>query len=1104
MSDLQSWLRDLGLEKYAEVMQENDIDLAIAADLTDQDLEKLGLSLGHRRKFLGAAAKLRPAADATAAAPARPPSDPPPSVAERRQLTVAFVDLVEATALGTQLDPEDLMRLLRQYREACMAAVSRYDGYIAQYLGDGILVYFGFPQAQEDAAERAIRASLEIVEKVGQLRQPNGQPLQARVGVATGLVVAGATGGVGTAGEETVVGDTPNLAARLQSAADPDSVLVAPSTHRLTRHVFDFSFFGETAVKGFRETVSVWRALRESAVDSRFAAAHAAAGPIIGRERELAFLYDSWQRAVGGNGHMMLLVGEAGMGKSRLLEALADRVQDEPSRILRCQCSPYHGNSALYPFERLLRHRLGVSRDLSDQDNLDRIERLLSRFDRNSRTARLLLAELLDIRSADTLSPLEMTPSQRNEETLAVLEDLLLASHEGPVLLLVEDLHWSDQTTRSLIDRILKRLGRSKALVVITLRPELKTNWSDRPDVTSINCKPIGDEHCGALIRQVASKHQIGESLIRDIAARSDGVPLFAEELTKAVLELRSRDAGAVPLTLQDTLMARLDRLGRAKDIAQIAAVIGRQFSFDLLQAIAGSSEADLRAGLARLREAGLVFAADGHDQPTVYSFNHSLAQEVAYESLSRDRRQVFHNAIAHSLESRPDAEADNDPALIAHHYGRAGESEKSVQFWMLAADRSNHRLAFADSIASLSSALAEAGRIADPALRGRLQTDAQLMLGTTLAVYRGPHTNEAEAALEEAKRLAEEAGAGPQMFQATWGLYLNAARTQRLDKAKVLGEQLLDISEKTGDEDLKFEALHHRWGYAYFTGQTPEVIKLATEGTRRYDRDRHHRLSFVFASHDPGACAHCVLAWGLAVAGRARSVRPALDAGLELSRSLQHPLTLAFFQSVAPIAAHIAGDAESCREFADGLAQAATKYELPLIGGVSSFMLGAARALQKEPEAALRQMEPSFGAMVSYGFFGASPGVTMISALADAGRNDEALKMVDGIIDGLATPQTGALVSELWRLRGELLLRQSAGHAPEAERCLRVAERIAREQGAAIFHLRAGTSLAELLANGGRRDEARAVLDVAMAYSFDEWTGAEPARAGRLRATLV
>ncbi|MEA2898877.1 MAG: hypothetical protein QOJ84_4492, partial [Bradyrhizobium sp.] len=447
MSDIDIWLQSLGLEKYGEVFASHDIDLTVVPDLTEQDLEKLGLSLGHRRKFIAAAARLRAVAapPAVASAPGQP--SPQPAPVERRQVTVVFIDLVGSTALGRKLDPEDLIRLLRQYREACVAVIGKYDGFIAQYLGDGILVYFGFPQAQEHAAERAVRAGLEIVETVGQLKQLDGPPLQCRVGIATGLVVAGEASGVGAAGEETFVGDTPNLAARLQSLAEPDCVLVGPSTHQLTADFFEYSFSGEHAIKGFREPVSVWKALRESATESRFAAAHAAAaGPIVGRERELAFLYDSWQRATQGNGHVVLLAGEAGMGKSRLLEALAERVRGERHRLLRCQCSPYHRNSVLFPFKKLLRHRLDIDRDASAQENLDRIGRMLGQVGRHARSSTLLLAELLEVPSDDKLSPIEMTPNQRKDETLAILEDVLMAPLDGPVLLLLEDAHWSDQT----------------------------------------------------------------------------------------------------------------------------------------------------------------------------------------------------------------------------------------------------------------------------------------------------------------------------------------------------------------------------------------------------------------------------------------------------------------------------------------------------------------------------------------------------------------------------------------------------------------------------------------------------------------------------------
>ena len=1104
MSDFTLWLRSLGLEKYNAVLTSHDIDLTVVPDLTEQDLEKLGLSLGHRRKFLTAAANFRPVTTSSpnASAQVRPSSQPAPSV-ERRQVTVVFIDLVGSTALGSELDPEDLIRLLRQYRDACVAAVGKYDGYIAQYLGDGILVYFGFPLALEHAAELAVRAGLETVEKVGRLKRPDGLPLQCRVGIATGLVVTGAASGVGAAGEETVVGDTPNLAARLQSAAEPDCVLVSPSTHQLTGDFFDYSFLGEQAIKGFNEPVLVWKALRESATESRFAAAHAAAaGPMVGRERELAFLYDAWQRATRGDGHVVLLAGEAGMGKSRLLEALAERVRQEPHRLLRCQCSPYHRNSVLFPLKTLLRHRLDIDRDLSTRENIDRIGRALERVGRHSRSSTLLLAELLEIPAEDTLSPIEMTPNQRKNETLAIVEDLLMMALDGPVLLLIEDAHWSDQSTQTLIDRLLKRIGREHALVLITHRPELKTNWSEHAQGTQINCKPIGHDHCAALIRQVANRMQMDDTLVQEIITRSDGVPLFAQELTRAVLDLRSVDPSAVPLTLQDSLMARLDRLGRAKEVAQIASVFGRQFSLALLEAVAGASQSDLREALVRLRESGLVFEA-GNEDGLSYSFNHSLVQEAAYESLSRSRRQSLHNEIARHLESRSAVTGESEPTLIAHHCSRAGDGEKSFEFWLLAADRSGQRLAFAESVANLSSALAEAERVTDPVQRTHLKLEAQLRLGATLALHKGPQSSETESALEEARTLATTASAKPQLFQATWGLYLNAARNQRLDKAELRGDELMTISREIGDEDLQFEALHHLWGLVYFKGQTKEMLQCTADGIEQYDRDRHHKFSYVYAGHDPGACAYCVRLLALGLAGRARSVRPTLDDGLALSNSLQHPLTLAFFNSVACFALHMVGDAGGASEFAERLMQISVRYDFPATRAVGSFMLGAARALKGDMASALEQMEPSYEATFGYGFLGMLPGVIMADTLAGANRNKEALALVTRLLEGSRTPEEGVFVPELWRLRGELVLRQSAGDAPEAERHLGTATRLAAEQGAVVYRLRAGTQLSRLLAEQGRREEARTVLDGANAGPLDEWEGPEIAIATKLRSEL-
>jgi class 3 adenylate cyclase/ABC-type lipoprotein export system ATPase subunit len=1108
--DVAVWLRSLSLGQYEAAFRDNEVDDSVLPNLTAEDLKELGVTaLGHRRKLLDAIAALRTGESGKTKATSQDSVGQPdfaPAVEttdERRQLTVMFVDLVGSTVLGGELDPEDLIRLLSQYREACVAAIGKFEGHVAQYLGDGILVYFGFPQAQEDAADRAVRAGLEIAEKVAQLRQPDGRTLQARVGIATGLVVTRGTSGVGTAGEETVVGDTPNLAARLQSLADPGCVLVGPSTYQLTSNFFVFTFLGEHAIKGFRDPISIWKVLGESTIESRFAAAHAAiGGPIVGRERELAFLNDCWQRATRGDGHVVLVAGEAGMGKSRLLEAVTERVGQEPHRLLRCQCSPYHRNSVLFPFKKPLRHGLGLSHDLSSRENLDRIGAMLSRIGRHKRASTLLLAELLDVSSEEKLSPLEMTPNQRKEETLAILEDLLMASLDGPVLLLLEDAHWSDQTTQTLVDRVLKRVGTEHALVLITHRPELKTNWSDHPQCTLIACKQIGREHCAALIRNVASRAQMDDTLIREIVARSDGVPLFAQELTKAVLDLRSLGAGAVPLTLQDTLMARLDRMGRAKDIAQIAAVIGRQFSHELLEAIAGASDVDLRSALARLRESGLIFEA-GSDGESSYSFNHSLVQEAAYESLSRTRRQSLHKEIAHHLESQSNATGESEPTLIAHHYSRAGEAEKSFHFWMLAADRSGQRLAFAESVANLTSALAEAERVAEPKLRTRLKLEAQLRLGATLAIHKGPQTSEAESALQEARALAKEANAGPQLFQATWGLYLNAARKGRLDKVEVLSEELTAISLEIDDEDFKIEASHHRWGAALFLGQTAKMLEYTAEGIVHYDRDRHHKFSYVFAGHDPGACAYCLRALALGMAGRSRSVRPVLDAGLALATSLQHPLTLAYFLSLGVFAMHLVRDANGCREFAEQLTQVSARYDLPATRAVGLFMLGAADALQGDAANALGQMEPSYEATLGYGFTGVLPSVILAGALASANRSQEALALVTRRLDKSSTPERGPFISELWRIRGEMVLRQSAANSQEAERFFGTALRIADEQGANVFRLSAGIPLARMLAEGGRRDEAKSVLDHVNAIRLDEWDGPEIAVANQLRSDL-
>src|SRR5215471_4322557 len=1001
MPDIEFWLKNIGLEKYAEVFARHDIDLDVVSSLSEQDLEKLGLSLGHRRKFLAAVAKLREDSAQTTDRHANTDAQGPKAASvERRQVTVVFSDLVGSTALASQLDPEDMDRLLQKYRKVCAAIVGKYDGHVAQYQGDGIVAFFGFPAAQEHAAERAVRAGLEIVAAVGRLKRPDGEALQSRVGIATGLVAAGTAG---VPGEQTVVGDAPNLAARLQSFAEPGCVLVGPATHRLTEAFFDYQFVGEHEVKGYRELIPIWKVLGEVAIESRFISARTTgADPILGRERETAFLVDAWQRATHGNGHVVVVSGEAGIGKSRLLEALVERLGDTPHRLLRAQCSPYHGNTVLYPILQLLRHQLDLERDLGDAENLQRVEHMLERIGRSTRQARLLMAELLELRAQETLSQAEMTAAQRKNATLEILEAFLIAPLDrATVLLLLEDAHWSDPTTQTLIERLLGRINGDRALVVVTHRPEMKPVWADHLHATPLRCRQLGREHCVALARHLASRWGMDEALLHEIASRSDGVPLYVKELTKAVLAQQSRDSDAVPLTLRDSLMARLDRLAGAKIIAQTASVIGRQFPYDLLATVAEADDSELRKSLELLR-AGLVFVAAAEEEPT-YSFNHALIQEAAYESLSRARRQVLHEKIARALESGAAANGASEPAVIAHHYSRAGEFEKAFHFWLLVADRAGERLSFDESVGALNFALAETEQITDPALRASLKLDAQLKLGRALVFQKGPQTVEAESAFTEAHQLAKEANAGPQLFQSAWGLYVNAGRNRQYDKAKLRGDELLAISEELGDEDLQFEALHHHWGYAYFTGQTANMLAHAAEGVRRYDPARHHRLAYTFAGHDAGVCAHCIRAMGLSVAGDPTKIKPELEAALALSDRLQHPMSALFVQGIMCCTLYINHNFDSCQASANEMLRLATKYDLPFYEAIGSFWLGATQATHGEVTGGLRRMEPAFEPLDGIGLFVLLPAVVMVDTLARAGRARDALALITRVLDNMS-----------------------------------------------------------------------------------------------------
>ena len=664
-------------------------------ELTADDLKDLGVTLvGHRRKLLSAIAALGQEPSTVAQSAASRPSAPisPPTIdAERRQLTVMFCDLVGSTALSTRHDPEDLRELIGDYHRAVAETVGRFDGFVAKYMGDGVLIYFGYPQAHEDDAERAVRAGLAAIEAVGRL--PAGKDLSVRLGIATGLAVVGDLMGEGAAQERAVIGETPNLAARLQALAGPNTLIIAEATRRQIGGLFDLEDLGPQAFAGFGEAQRAWRVLGESGEISRFEALRSGETPLVGREEEVELLVRRWQQGKSGDGRVVLISGEPGIGKSRLTAALSERIESEPHIRLRYFCSPHHQDSPLHPFIVQLERAAGFARDDGPEAKLDKLAAVLSPAAEIGDVS--LLMELLSVPGGERFPPLDLTPQRKKERTLAaLLRQLEGLTRRQPVLMIFEDLHWIDPTSREFLDLLFARSDRLSVLLVATFRPEFQPSWTGQSHVTVISLNRLGRGDGAAIIECLAGNAGLlPPDVIAEIIERTDGVPLFVEEMTKAVLEAgaeRGREIATlvprarlgVPATLQASLMARIDRLGpAAKGVAQLGAAIGREFSYELAASVSDLSEEVLQKALQRLVDAGLVFQR-GAPPSAEYLFKHALVQEAAYGTLLRRTRQQLHARIAAAFEHLSPELMDSRPELFAQHYAEAGLVEKSVAFW--------------------------------------------------------------------------------------------------------------------------------------------------------------------------------------------------------------------------------------------------------------------------------------------------------------------------------------------------------------------------------------------------------------------------------------
>jgi class 3 adenylate cyclase/ABC-type transport system involved in cytochrome c biogenesis ATPase subunit/tetratricopeptide (TPR) repeat protein len=1046
--DVRTWLHEHGFDRYAGLFEQHEIDGEALAALTDDNLKELGLPLGPRVKLLKAIAAL---AAGTAPLPAPVPAVPAPPAAERRQLTVVFVDLVGSTALSSRLDPEDLRAVVRAYQKSVAAEVERYGGHIAQYLGDGVLAYFGYPVAHEDEAERAVHASRALLASVAATRAPGGEALAARVGIATGLTVVGDLLGEGAVREHAVVGETPNLAARLQGLAAPGQVVVSTRTAQLVRTLFELEDLGPQSLKGLPSAQRAYAVLGERQVESRFdARTPGQLGEMVGRDAELALLLERWRRACAGEGQLVVLNGDAGIGKSRIVRALQQALVREPHVRINYQCSPYHADSALYPVIRQLRRAAGIAPADGAAANLDRLEALLGDAQTVGTETLALMAGLLGIDAAARYPAPGLAPQQQRQRILeSLVQQPALLSQAQPVLIVLEDAHWIDPSTLELMQLSVERLARSRVLILVTARPEFTQDFGRRHEVTRVPLSRLGRAQIAALSRRVAHGKALPEELVREIAAKTDGVPLFVEEITRTLLEsgrLREIEDAfvidgplqslAVPDSLSDSFLARLDRLQPVKIVAQTAACIGREFDYALLAAILPLPESELQEALQKLTDAEIVFRRGTPPQAS-YSFKHALLRDAAYECLLKSSRQRIHAQLVAALE----ACADTAPEVLAHHAAQAGLAEKAIEAWQKAAAQALARPAYKEALSHLRQAAALAGQMGgEPAwLARRLQL--LLTLGQAAIPFHGYGHSETVAAFSAARDVAARIPGTPHRFSisyAVWGAqYIRGEHDQALATAR----GMLEEAHASGNPGHQLSALRSLAISQMISGAPlaarddfAQAARLsASLGGRSSDQRAAVTQRFA-ADPEISTQFHVALTlWALGEVAEGRRI--AADA-LAAARASGHAHTLAHALAHAAIVAVVCRDVAQARALSDETIGLTRKYELAMFEGYGSLLKAYALALDGDTAESAERMDAAFDYMArsETGCMLAVHRAVQARSLASLGRLAEAERHAAWVREALRTGSERYFWPECERLLGDYLaLRSDTGAARAA-----------------------------------------------------------------------
>ncbi len=1100
---VSAWLESLGLERYQEAFQQNAITWDVLPELNDGDLTSLGVLLGHRKKLLRAIGQLsqnrggdRLEAPAISTGQETKPFAADRDQAERRQLTVMFCDLVGSTALARRLDPEDLQTSIRHFLDTCSEAINRFNGYIAKYMGDGLLVYFGYPHAHEHDAERAVHAGLAVLELVKALPRehyPDQEvDIAARIGIATGPVMVGELIGQDTAKERSVFGETPNLASRLQGLAAPNQVIVDSVTKRLVGGEFECADRGTVSLKGFETPVRVWQVLNTKPSASRFESYRSSRlVNFIGREHETALVLGRWREAVEGEGQVVLLCGEAGIGKSRLVRHLRDQLTGDHYETIQFQSSPHHTNTVLYPVMTYLRQAAGLAGEVSASTQRQKLATLMANNGLDDRITVALLAELLSIEGNEQDQLANVSPDKRKEMTLeALVQYLHRVADRSPVLLIVEDAHWLDPTTLDLMTRVIDRIRQMRLLLLITFRPDFRPVWAEYySHVTFLTLNRLPRRQSAELIAMVTGGKMLPQEVQQAILAKTDGVPLYVEELTENLLGTGLLAEGtdsftlkaplkdmAIPNSLQALLMERVDRLGPIKEIVQIGAAIGREFTYELLRATVEITDSQLHSALDRFVASGLILQ-EGERALSRYRFKHMLVQEAAYNTLPNKSRRLLHARIAKILEEKFAERAQLEPELLAYHFEQAGLAGPAVDYWHRAARRDAERSANVEALNHFNSALDLLMALPQGPERNVLELELLIARGVPLLSVKGYASDEMEQNYRRAKDLSEDHSGSEQQFLAIRGLWVFHLVRGHLADARDLAETLLALANRAQISALLIDG-HHLLGATYFfLGRFDEArIHLLT--AKSLDDPNQHRTLALRYGQDPGITATIMLARTLWILGEVEQAETLAQKAIGMARELEHPYTLAFTLTTVAWTYSTLRDTEKTLHLTEEAIALSTKYSFEVPFAWATSLQGWVLA-EKGHEEGITKLVNGLSATQATG---ASLNNTYTLALLAElylrkKRIDEGLGAIQEAQRVALTQGERFWQAELLRLNGELLLEQSESSVSAAEQCFVEALRVAQDQHASMLELRAAVSMARLLRKLNRLDVAKRVL---------------------------